>query len=259
MGWPDAYLLSPYMRDLVEVGLVQQVFAPMHLADVHAFSEAFVHLVESRLAHLHAHPTAQRTLVHIEKLGPIASYLEQQDLAQATDYPWFSVDDRVASWFMTYLAVILGASDTLDAAPITNRLEYASLLGGSPRLFDRPAAPLHRQKARNVLLLELLPVPDVVHIAPYELARFKDDHKASLRRMRTVVEAECGKIARIEDAEARREATEAFVAQSRSELGDIVDAMAGRWNIVNFCSLFTLGAAGITAATTDLPAGRRGN
>lgn len=243
-------LLQPFMRDLVEEGLVTQVVPSHFLRDRDVWTP-FIRLLEPRLSDLDGTPAAQAPVqLHFDKMGyELVQFLRKHDLADKAKFPWYRVDVRVANWYMAYLAITLGSLDGVHAAPITDDLRLISSLTRGP--VGQPARAVHRAKARSVLLDDLLPVPrNPVDV--HKLADFKREHGTLLGQFRLLIEAKVNELARIEDTREREIATMAFQLQTRVEIEEISNAMRPHLGMVTVGSLVGLAAGGLTAATTDM-------
>jgi hypothetical protein len=253
IGRPEQF--SPFMRQLVEEGLVEQIFPAQYLFQVERFESCFIDLIESRARQSFfsrdagSHATAPRTQIHIEKLGSIPDYLVERGLADRVNWSWYNVDTRVAEIFMAYLAACLGAIPEVNAAPVTNLAKYAIHFGHLRRPNRRNNAVLH-EKARKVILHSLLPTPDE-NVTIHQLVRFKERHGHLLPAFRRRIEAHCAQIATLPNAEDRLDLTEDFIAQSRQEIDEIVDAMRPTWQKIIFGALTPLFGAGLAWHETD--------
>ncbi|CAB3799993.1 MULTISPECIES: DUF6236 family protein [Paraburkholderia] len=249
--------LDVFMRELLDVGLVNTVIPAQYLWRLEQFDTAFVKLVEARLRTFHYSPekikARPRVRIHIEKLQGIPEFLVRSGAAERLDDSWYMVEASIAKLFMAYLAVCLGGLEEVDAAPVTNRWEYTSLLGLG-RTQRRPQRPAH-QDARHEILDCLLPVPEgEVNLAA--IVKFKEQYGDLLPALRRVIEVRSAEIALLQDAEDRADAISDFVKQSKLQIDELSDAMRFNWKKLTFGALFPLAANGIQWATTspDSPA-----
>jgi hypothetical protein len=173
--------LTPFMQNLVQEELVQQVFPAHHLYEIPDFEKCFIRLIEHRLkrarrtdnqkSNIHAEKLHRRSTIHAEKLGEIPDFLIENGLANRLNWAWYEVESWVANLFMAYLASCLGALERVNAAPVTNQASFSRMFGNLTPKFRRTNA-VHHNKARDVILRSLLPVPgDAVTLN--ELLRFK--------------------------------------------------------------------------------------
>src|SRR6267142_2010262 len=163
---PYEYVHSPeklgsHMKDLVQVGLVKQIFPNEHVGNIPRFTEAFLEYIDR--ADFPIKPNSielastETSQIHIEKLNKIANGLVDRGLAKLDHDPWFNVERTVADQFMAYLAGVLSETDDLKSVPITD--QERSLVN-----FSLPSAEKYdwKQKLselRPFILQDLLPVP----------------------------------------------------------------------------------------------------
>ncbi|MBN3808757.1 MULTISPECIES: hypothetical protein [Paraburkholderia] len=249
--------LDVFMRELLDAGLVNTVIPAQYLWRLEQFDTAFVQLVEARLRTLYYSPerikARPRVRIHIEKLRGIPEFLVGCGAAERLDDSWYMVEASIAKLFMAYLAVCLGAQEGVDAAPVTNRWEYASLFGLG-RTLRRSQKPEH-QDARHEILDCLLPVPDG-KVSLTAVVKFKEQYGDLLPALREMIEVRSAAIALLQDAEDRADAISDFVKQSKSQIDELSDAMRFNWKQITFGALFPLAGNGIQWATTspDSPA-----
>jgi len=246
---------SPFMQQLVQEGLVEQVFPSQHLYQIADFEEYFVKLVDHRVrswqrrpssySRIHSEKITGTSLIHAEKMAGITDYLIETGLASRTNnWAWFEVDKRVANLFMAYLAACLGAVDDVNAAPVTNKLHFAKIMGNSG--FSRiPEKSVHHLKARDVILKALLPTPNE-KVSVNQLLRFKSDHGHLLPLLRRKIEAHCAAIAILPNSEDRIATTEQFVDECQDGVNEIIHAMKPTWKKVTLGSLSPVIGAGFT-------------
>jgi len=253
IGRPDQF--DPFMQQLVEEGLVEQLFPAQYLYQVEQFESCFINLIESREKRNFVRPDvgaptiAPKTRIHIEKLGSIPGYLIEKGLADRVDWSWYNVDTKVAEIFMAYLASCLGAIPEVNAAPVTNLSKYANLFGHLRRPYRQDNA-VHHGKARQVILHSLLPTPDE-NVSLHQLIRFKERHGHLLPAFRRKIEAHCALIATLPNADDRLALTEDFIGQCRLEIDEIVDAMRPTWQKISFGALCPLFGAGLAWHATE--------
>jgi hypothetical protein len=124
-------------------------------------------------------------MIHMEKMGQIASWLVDQGLARAAERLWYKVEKQTANDFMFYLAATLGQLASVDSSPITDDpvcLEDFAIAGVAE---DQRAQQL--QSFRILILDQILPVPDHP-IDPREIRIFRDRHPEVLAGFRRRVE-----------------------------------------------------------------------
>ncbi|MDH6149442.1 MULTISPECIES: hypothetical protein [Paraburkholderia] len=249
--------LGSFMRDLVEVGLVEQVIPSRYIQNTEEFERLFIELVESHLNKRPIHMDARenerahvRTRIHVEKMWGIPKYLVDRGLAEQVDYSWYNVDVRFANLFMAYLASCLGGNSELNAVPVTNDLAFASMfVGDAPR--RAVSRDVHRHKARQVVLDALLPFPNEV-VTLEKLVQFKLRKGHLLPALRRLVESKCAFIAGLETASLREMATRQAIEDCRQQVDEIVDAMRPSWGKISFGSLVPLFLGGMSFTSADI-------
>lgn len=264
--------LSPFMRSLLERGLAEQIFPSLHLVEVPDFETSFIRYLEPKVRHfrdkpvrpfpivgrtqsdnfgarLHREKMPAMTSIHVEKMGALPEFLVEQQLANQVDGAWFEVDTRIANMFMAYLAICLGALNSISAAPITNEYKYSNFLGHD-FFRSRHHRFNHHRKAKDVVIDGILPSP-VGRIDLDVLARFKTDYGHLLPRLRQKVESETANIALLEDAADRLDATNDFVKRCKEDTDQILEAMKPSWPNIMFGSLAPLFGTGLTAIATE--------
>lgn len=246
--------LSSFMRDLVRERLVEQVFPSQYLYMIPEFSVRFEELIRARARRTERFrpasiPSEPRARIHMEKMGDIPAMLTELGLATALDRRWDAVDENIANLFMAYLAACLGALPEVNAAPVTHQAKYLAVFGNSDRQYSR-VNPIHREKARQVMLHALLPRPDEP-VSLSKLVQFKERHGHLLPAFRREVEAHCSRIASLTDPLERLAMTGAFISNSKQQVEEIVGAMKPTWKRIAFGSLTPLFGAGLTLHATD--------
>ncbi|WP_149333831.1 DUF6236 family protein [Halopseudomonas laoshanensis] len=252
--------LTPFMQSLVQEGLVQQVFPAHYLYEIPDFEKCFIELIEHRVkrrqtaplqrAQRHTEKTQPRSTIHAEKLGEIPEFLIKNGLAKRVNWAWYEVESWVANLFMAYLASCLGALAHVNAAPVTNQTTFSRMFGNSS-LRSSGESAAHHNKARDVILRSLLPVPDE-KVTLDELLRFKDDHGHLLPALRRSIESHCSIIATLPNTEDRVLLTEEFIVKSKVSIDQITDAMKPTWSQVSFGSIAPLFGAGLTLHATPV-------
>ena len=246
MGNPEK--LTPFMRELVHQDLVRQVFPAEYIYQINEFEACFIELIEKRLASRTSDSIGDkhRSLIHVEKLGSIPYFLVERNLATKVDSSWYNVDTWVANLFMAYLATCLSFLEDINAVPVTSQIKFASIYGNlNPSA--RSVANKHHIKSRDVILREILPVPDE-KVCLDKLLRFKEDHGHLLPALRRKVEAHCSTIATLDYSESRITATESFIADCKYNIDEIADAMSPSWKKLIFGSLTPLYGTGLVLA-----------
>jgi hypothetical protein len=216
--------LSKYTRDLLIDELLIQVDPGQYVWQAPRFREAFVDFMESlpshdirqRRASLRNHNTFR---VHTEKMQEIADYLVNARLAQRVDWSWCDVEKKTADEFMGYLAALLGKIEGVDSTPVTDtsaNLDPFLLASQSVGRVEARIAAL-----RKIVLEQLLPVPERP-VSSATLRSFKQRHGERLRRFRYSIEQEVADIADMVDADLQKHRLDAFVADKKDEVQEIV-------------------------------------
>jgi len=250
---PD--LLTPFMQDLVREGLVEQVLPRNYLWEINGFERTFIEYIERKLQKRRRFSLfskrelikrSKRSLVHMEKLGDLPSWLEKKGLGARVDYSWYEVDDWVAEPFMAYLASVLGGLDEVNAAPITDNIYLAHYF----KVFKTEYRQRAQAETRDYILNQLLPVPDQ-SVALDDLLRFKSDYGHLLPPLRMKIETYSTEVAAIEDEELRRARREAIALELKEDLEQVKDAMSFSWKKIAFEVVAPLAGAGGALYATD--------
>lgn len=252
--------LRPFMQQLVQEELVEQVIPAHHIYRIEAFEECFIQYIKPRVASLrytqnkkavlHNEKLNPQSRIHAEKLGQIPEFLIEEGLATRINWGWYEVDSRIANIFMAYLASCLGALEEINAAPVTNQVRFSRMFGGLNQPHKRVNSK-HHDKARDVILRSLLPVPNE-NVTLDQLLNFKDNHGHLLPALRRRVETHCAEIAVLPNGEDRLVSTEHFITQCKDEIDEITDAMRPTWHQIAFGSITPLFGAGFTAKAASM-------
>ncbi|WP_136487469.1 hypothetical protein [Vibrio sp. H11] len=264
--------LSPFMRALLERDLAVQIFPSQYLYEIPQFEQSFIRYLEPKVrayrntpirrfsyagrmhaekfgSHIHQEKMMPVTGIHVEKMGELPQFLVEEGLADQVDGTWFNVDSRVANMFMAYLAICLGALNTVSAAPITSEGKYSNFLGHN--LFRQRGGRFnHHQKAQDVVINNILPTPTGA-IDLDVLAKFKMEHGHLLPRLRQKVESETAYIALLENADDRLDATNDFIRRCKEDTDEIIDAMKPSWSKVMFGSIAPLFGSGLAMVAAE--------
>ena len=237
--------MSEFMRGLLSEGLVRPVIPAHHLHKIPYFSERFIDLVQAKLDRPHRFNMADRQFstmrINAEKLHGVTDFLIDTGLAVKVNAGWFDVRSDIAQQFMFYLATCLGAVGDVSAVPVTNSILHFSSF--SPRVRGQ-VNPVHRYKAREVALHNLLPTP-AEPITIDQLLLFRRRHGHLLPRLRCHVEMHCINIANISDPDLRIECTNSFLQGCNDQLAEIASAMKPNFGKIIFTSLLPLFGSGL--------------
>lgn len=253
--------LSPFMRQLVQEDLVKQIFPSNHLYQIEDFEICFIRMIERQFKNerkntnnktrVHNEKLIGISLIHEEKMGAISDFLIERGLASRTEnWSWFEVDPKIANLFMAYLATCLGALEEVNAAPVTNKTRFSSIITPPNRSSDNPKN-IHHHKARDVILHSLLPTPNE-SVSLDQLLRFKSDYGHLLPSLRRKVEAHCASIAILPNADDRLNSTKQFIEECTNDINEITEAMKPTWKKITFGSITPLFGAGFTLHATNI-------
>lgn len=241
-------ILGERTLSLIDAGLVSCVH-PGLVFDVPRFDEAFIELIEGdpdmpRNPSGRPHKTFQ---LHMTKPGnDIYVYLRERGLLQRKgDSSWLDVEERTADLLMTYLACTLGAVDSVQMTPITDRAESLAVLTGDA---GRGAAPEVAVSELEMVVLEaLLPAP-AGGVSPEEITRFKDKHGEMLRRFRREIET-FATDATLLAPNLRERRAQLFRDELSEQVAEISAQMKRRWPRIVFGTLCGVLAAATPVAT----------
>lgn len=233
--------LDTHMRELLTAGLVEPIGPGAYIQQTPDFTDAFVAFVENHPEISQVTPdqlTPQRTVkIHMEKLGEVADFLEDRELAEKAGGPswdlWYRVERTTAYCFMTYLAGVLG--EVTEFQPATDRARSLSDL-------VETADEEPKQRWRAHILDHLLPGPTMIESVDDFLV-FKQRHESHLTRFRNDVEEFLLDLEAAPE-EQHEERTDRFLAQAADEIEYIAGQMrAHKWNLLNLGTLCSVGAS----------------
>lgn len=257
---PIEYLESPhqysdFMRILVSEGLVDQIIPREHIYQIPDFETSFISYIEKRLRRWrltrHFSRLSPRnyfkrsSLIHMEKMGNLPYFLEQEGLAKRKSDSWFEVENWIAGPFMAYLASVLGALKEVDSAPVTDNLHMCNYYQAF-RIDRRPQRgrpSIGIAEARDFILEHILPVPkDKISIG--SVVRFKERYGHLLPEVREKIEIYSAEIASINNQEERNARAETITLELKDDISEITEAMKLSWNNIIFGSITPLVGAG---------------
>ncbi len=172
-----------------------------------------------------------RSCIHVEKLGDIASRLESLDVVENIGNGWLSMPKNIADLFMQYIAQNISKKSSISADAITynNFYKYNNK---------------RTNEIRNNVLEFLIPVPDGT-ISFEDLHKFKEKHHKILAKFRMFVENIIIEIQQfVDNGENYEEVKMSVFKQMDFEIREIEDAMKGQWkNVIlnKIVPLFTIG------------------
>ena len=239
--------LSPHMRNLLTAELVEQIPPSNYLYKIPHFEDAFLNYICFQNSRRNRNPTLHlqrrnRFSIHMEKMGRIADELVKLGFAQRSGYPWYEVDDWVASAFMCYLASSLGKLDEINASPVTN--EWNSSLMFKRNIFHfKVNENVKRNKIRQLLLKNLLPGPSELPDID-GLINFKLSHGKALSKLRNTIEGYCIEMSNIRNDEAREERVNSLLQDIEDDVQEISETMKSKWKRITFRTLMPILGAG---------------
>lgn len=248
-------LHSDFMRSLVSEGLVEQIFPGEHLWRIDDFEDIFINYIEKKIMQRRRGKFAEltkngkiynnRVPVHIEKIGELPRWLEEQNLANRIDDSWYEIEDWVATPFMAYLANVLGSIDVVDAAPVTDSLYLSKYY----QVYEKPSTR-YIQEPREYILEHLLPVPDE-NINLEKLLKFKQNYGHLLPKLREKIETYSVELATIVDRNERKGRADSIILECKDNINEIKEGMSLSWSKITFGSFIPLLGAGGALYVTD--------
>lgn len=247
--------LGKDMRKLVELELVEQVVPEMYLSDIPSFEKDFLDFVDSSIQYRPITKNNKLILreneklvatneIHMGKLRNLGYKLERKGLALKGEGSWYTVESSTASYFMTYLATILG--QITDYTPLTSSYdELANFLPNHEIVNTKEAL---KEKLRAKIIEGILPFPNFVE-DPYDIVRFKEKHNDQLRNFRKFIEKFILDLEGFEDNQIE-ERIKLFIEGSQDEINDISDKMGFfKWDNLNFSTLCAVSSSAIVTGT----------
>jgi len=243
---PDLYKdrpnrLEENMRQLVEAGLVTQVFPYEYVCRIPNFDLAFLNLISTEDFDLPAKQSAFRqgkvSRIHVQKFSEnLLGELEERQIVRRENWEWYYVEQHTARLFMTYLATVISKAEGFTPATDKSRNIDFSL---NENRFSH-----YRLATRNKFLNDLMPYPITAN--PYSLRDFKEIYQDQLRLFRNKLEQIIIEITNIQDKETR-EIYYQLKLKEVLERRDEIFARLDEFNIgkIVFGTIFGLAAAGI--------------
>jgi hypothetical protein len=198
------------------------------------------------------------SLIHVEKMGlALADELENRGLAQPARFygreSWYLVEERTASLFMAYLALVLGHVDRLGMDPITDSRASLTALGVPTR---RSATRFGESGTIQLEVLDgILPAPAAA-VPLDELKKFKHDNRILLSEFRERIVDEVLAITSDPDEAARTQRIRFLHQRLQREIKEVSDRMhSRRWPRIvlgGFCGAAAATVpVGVAAATAN--------
>lgn len=217
--------LGKYMCELIDTHLLEPI-QPARLHCSPEFGDNFLEQVDS-CSLPKISESGHWTLLHHEKIGlNVFRQLERRDLAKALDSEdtdCFAVEARTAELFMSYLIGWVCQSDkNRHLFPVTDR-------GSRLHRMNDPLVPQARPLAemRYAVITKALPVPSR-SVPPIELARFKDQHRDELRRLRCYLNDQLIDLADTKNDELRDAKLESLIQNIRDDVEVLKERMTRR-------------------------------
>jgi len=240
--------LGEYMQGLVKEELVKMIIPVEYCYEIPNFTSAFLDYVDNEsypISHgILRRQEAATFKVHMEKLGDIGHELIQRGLARHTqDSRWYDIECYTADQFMTYLAAALGKLPEIKSDPVTD--STASLNAFTPEENIAKGSRQEIDNMRTVVLDNILPAPRS-SIDPYEIAKFKDDHKRELNRFQNQIESFLVQASSIENLKDRSKMIKEFTRGINDNVEELTQLMKDRhWKNISFGRFLAYSAAGV--------------
>lgn len=188
--------LEQYMRELVKMELVDQIFPYNYVYQARNFDESFIQLTHQRNFDLDERRAAfrrgERFKIHIQKVGErLMQELTQMGIAQQkrNTWEWYYVETKTAKLFMMYLASVIGKAG--GYTPATNSAANVDLS------IHQNGMSFYSQRLRGRFLKDLMPYP--INPDPIKLKKFKEKNQAQLKHFRILLEQSVLKVSSIQE------------------------------------------------------------
>lgn len=237
------------MRDLVQAELVRPISPAQYIYNVPNFENVFVKHVERYFLRTHTGAASKYSLIHVEKLGLLPDFLQQNRLAFLKEGPWYFVRTDVAEHFMAYLASVLARQDEISASPITSEQSSIRLFRRDYKNF-RSNPPQKYEPLRDVVLQGLLPVP-AQNATVDDLVEFKSQYGHLLPLFRNYVERNVVQLSQLPNQEERDYAVKLFLEGAQAQSQELVEAMKIQWGKIAFGTLAPIFVAGLGLSVND--------
>jgi hypothetical protein len=253
--------LQPHMRQLIADGMVNFIDPQDYMWRIPNFEENFIRILDSKPKHFwqssyaKANPqhkmglerihseklnprfSNQNTQIHADKLSPLIQELIERGLASPGGGKWYYIEEQVANYFMTYLAI--GISREANYRPVSDK--YSGLSAFSEDAFG--GRPPLRSRLRARVLEEILPAPAVVEDFR-DIYRFKERYNDQLKGFKRRIERFLVNIENLSYDEASEHVND-FIEEAREEKEEIARRMeAGRMSKITFNTLCSVCGSG---------------
>lgn len=246
-------LLDAHMRKLVEAELIEQVVPEQHIWTIPNFERAFLDFIDSNPLFSHISELGKLGLIgqngviretskiHMGKLSSIGNELEQRGLATKGREAWYTVEGYTASYFMTYLATLLGT--ITEYTPLTD--SYNELSYFLPNAKRENTREVLKEQLRAKIIEKVLPVPSSVE-DPYDIYRFKEKHYDKLIKFRRYIEEFILKLELLPEYQVE-ERIKIFSENTRDEIREISDRMKSfKWRMISFATFCSIASPAVS-------------
>lgn len=236
----NPHLYNKYVGDLVSNDLVEPLKPMDYIHKVPDFRESFLTLMEKSLGNgifVTKLTPKNSEIIHLEKLGKIASDLEKLKIAKHAYSHWYYVEKNTADLFMAYLAGLLCNVHRSNLEPITDNTANLSIY---EKYFDADVRELRLVKMRTETLDNLLPGPsgDLTDIK--KIVEFKENNSSLMRKYRIHVEKLLLKLSLIDDEFLRKKTFDLFLEESRDDIEEIKISLNNYWNKIRWGTLWSV-------------------
>lgn len=254
--------LQPHMRQLIADRMVTLIRPSEYIWRIQDFEENFLGLLDSmpkcfwhrpkfkpfpsgrrsweqmQSEKLTAHDFKQNyTQIHADKISPLIRELSQRGLAFRGQENWYYVEEKVANYLMTYLAI--GISGVANYRPVSDKYSGLSAFSGN----DFGAMPPLRSRLRARVLEEILPAPAIVDDFR-DVYRFKDQYGDQLKNFKRRIERFLVSIENLPYDEAK-EYVDDFIQEIREEKKELAIRMEeGRMSRITFNTICAVCGSG---------------
>lgn len=189
-------MLGHHMQELVQEGLVKQVFPEEYVSEIHDFTENFMNYIDTdplikdissigKKGQIGKNKLLSTESIHMGKLSDIGFELVERGLAKENGH-WFETESYTARAFMTYIAFLLGQK--IDFTPSTDKYDgFDSILASNSDTSHVSNEKRVRDELRAKVLKHILPVPNV-NFGVTDLLKFKENNQSELSRYRIFIE-----------------------------------------------------------------------
>lgn len=246
--------LEVNMRKLVKYQLIEQVVPENYLWNINDFEKEFLNFIDNvpginsnNFINLNEHQKLINSKkIHMGKLRNLGNKLEKRGLAIKGNESWYFIETTTASYFMTYLATILGS--IIGYKPITD--SYNELVHFLPIQEVENKRELLKEQLRTKIFENILPVPDKVEDL-YDIFRFKEKHYDKLTNFRRHIEKMILELELMPEYQIE-ERIKLFTEGAKDEIENISsDMRAFKWENLNLTTFCSLSSSALSVASTN--------